>query len=387
MSQQRLSVSGVISFLGRWRVCCLGIVLLILAHASFIVAADSPTGIKLPYPLSLPAPLESDSLFAGSGVAVMNLTLDIDDTGVCSNYSSDQLTTSAWRNHMQEYLSRLRFSPGEVSGKKSPMQVIARLSIDLPDSMLFLEFPLDTLGRVRDPLLYEQNLVHAGVQIPGFLSFPWYHAVFKPGDSSTVLPWVLLSVRFDRNGYCTANKLIGSNYPGFKQQLQSASMYGRYQSGQSVAGKPLSRAFILATFFPTSHYPTKPWSPESYRAMDLHDRLGLRMLVDTGGLMIPPIPRARTPYIINIKLPRPARKIDTALRVRIGEDGRLRTFVSPINSSGFYPLSLALENQLIFYSAVGFDGRPRPFETTVLIRPEGESSVRISFPWLSSVED
>jgi hypothetical protein len=106
------------------------------------------------------------------------------------------------------------------------------------------------------------------------------------------------------------------------------------------------------------------------------------MLADTVGLMLPPTPLARTDQTIGLPLPSRYRGATLALKIRINEMGRSRVFVDAGNQSGLYPLAMAIENQLRFYSAVGFDGKKRTFDGWLIIRPNGESSVRISFPWL-----
>lgn len=349
------------------------------------VSAQSDLGVALSYPLSIPGPLSADSLFAGVTSPSYELTLEVDSQGKVSALRADKLLAVAWQKRLNDYLSRFTFRPGKINGRNSVPPLIARISVDITDSLVCLEFPLDTLGRVRDPLLYERNLQLAGVTLPAISKFPWYHAVFKNPDSVRVLPYVLTSIKFDQRGRCTSAKVVGSNYPGFKQQLASASLYGDYRSGKTPAGKAIRKSFLLTTFIPTSHYPTKPWTAKSADSLDLHDRLALRLVPDTVGIMIPPLPVSRTPLIVNFRPKSLERTKELALAVRVGDDGRLRTAVSPATESGLYPLAMAIENQIKFYPALGFDGRTRNFDSVVYIRPEGESSVRISLAWLGPI--
>ncbi len=354
-----------------------------LLFGAATVSAQSDLGIALSYPLSIPVPLSTDSLFAGVTAPKYELTIEVDSQGKVTTLRADKLLAVAWQKRLNNYLERFTFKPGKINGQNSTPPLLVRLSVDLTDSLICLEFPIDTLGRVRDPLLYERNLTMAGVTLPAISKFPWYHAVFKNPDSVHVLPYVLTSLKFDQRGRCTSAKVVGSNYPGFKQQLASASLYGDYRAGKTPGGKAIRKSFLLTTFIPTSHYPTKPWTAKGADSLDLHDRLALKLVPDTVGIMIPPMPISRTPLIINFRPPNLERMKELALSVRIGDDGRVRTAVSPATESGLYPLAMAIENQIKFYPALGFDGRTRNFDSVVYIRPEGESSVRISLAWLA----
>lgn len=356
-----------------------------LVICSATVHAQSDLDIVLPYPLSIPPPMPSDSLFSGVTSPKYELTLEVDSQGKVIALRADKVLAVAWQKRLNDYLGRFTFKPGKINGQSSIPPLLVRLSVDLTDSLICLEFPIDTLGRVRDPLLYERNLTLAGVTLPSISKFPWYHAVFKNPDSVHVLPYVLTSLKFDQRGRSTSAKVVGSNYPGFKQQLASAALYGDYRAGKTPGGKAIRKAFLLTTFIPTSHYPTKPWTSGSADSLDLHDRLALRLVPDTVGIMIPPMPISRAPHIINFRPKSLERTKELALAVRIGDDGRIRTAVSPATESGLYPLAMAIEGQIKFYPALGFDGRTRNFDSVVYIRPEGESSVRISLAWLGPI--
>ncbi len=361
----------------------LSLLSVVLVICSATVFAQSELGIALSYPLSVPPPLSIDSLFSGVTTPEHELTLEVDSQGKVTTVRADKLLAAAWQKRLNDYLRRFSFKAGKINGQNSIPPLLVRLSVDMTDSLICLEFPLDTLGRVRDPLLYERNLQLAGVTLPSISKFPWYHAVFKDPDSVHVLPYVLTSIKFDQRGRCTSAKVVGSNYPGFKQQLASASLYGDYRAGKTPGGKAVRKSFLLTTFIPTSHYPTKSWTAKSVDSLDQHDRLALRLVPDTVGIMIPPMPVSRTALTLNFRPPNIERMKELALAVRIDDDGRVRTAVSPATGSGLYPLAMAIENQIKFYPALGFDGRTRNFDSVVYIRPEGESSVRISLAWLA----
>ncbi len=343
-------------------------------------------GVELPYPQSIPQPEHSDSLFTGFLNPVNDLTLLIDEHGRATSVRSSEMTAASWQRRIQAFVARFSFAPGKVKGEARPMSLQARLMIDQVDSLVTLAFPLDTLGRVKDPYLYARNLELQGIQLPSIEKFPWYHATVRPADSLDVLRYVLAKLEFDQTGRARKIKLVGSNYSDFKDQILTAINYGHYLPGKGIDAQSIRSMFLLVTFFPTSRYPTKPWTPESQKNLDLHDQLGIRLLFDTTGIMIPPLPVSRTAVTLTANLPSQYRSQGLVLRVRIGEDGSVRTFVPPSNESKLYPLAMALEGQVHFYPAVGFSGRPRILDTAVLIRPEGASTVRISFPWLPPLQ-
>ncbi|MBK7141579.1 MAG: hypothetical protein IPH75_05825 [bacterium] len=376
-----------LNHLSRLLYCTIVLALFAFVDTGESVAANrGHVGIRLPYPKSITPPLATDSLFTGFMQPIHLLTLKIDKKGKVQSVSTNQMTTSDWQNRLNSYFRRITFNPGALEGKKSVMDLLVRLTVALPDSQIMLDFPTDTTGRIKEHLLYQENLEHSGAVLPSIARFPWYHAAFKAKDTIRVLPFVLAALTYDDTGRMTGSKLVKTNFPSFAHQILSAMQYGSYKEGWTPDSTAIRSGYLLVTFIPTSHYPTKPWTPESALNADLHDRMTLRMLVDTVGIMIPPLPISRSQIIISQKLPQKYRNSALAVRIRIEDDGSVSTYLSPTNESGLYTFALALEKELRFYPAVGFDGRPRRFECSVEIRPESESSVRISFPWLNSVE-
>ena len=359
---------------------------------SFIAAALSESqaqanqaeygGVVLPYAKSLPTPVAADSLLHGYLQPLHHLMLKINEHGSVEKFSSDQLVTSRWHKSILGYLGRIQFEPGRVKGRPSTFELPARLYVDRADSTVALLLPSDTTGRVVDYSLFTEALRLPGVILPGIVRFPWYHATFPAKDSNRVLRFVLAHVEFDAKGRAISIEKVRTNHPDFDDQFLSAINYGTFHAGQSLDSVPIRSGFVLATLFPTSQYPTKPWNRSRLDSLDLHDRMALRMLADTVGLMIPPTPLFRTDQTIGLPLPSPYRRATLALKIRINELGRSRVYIDAGNQSGLYPLAMALENQLKFYSAVGFDGKARTFDGWLTIRSNGESSVRISFPWL-----
>lgn len=364
----------------------------LLILLSFIAAALSVSqaqanqaeygGVVLPYAKSLPTPVAADSLLYGYLQPLHLLMLKINEHGSVEKFSSDQLATSRWHKSMLGYLGRIQFEPGRVNGRPSTFELPARLYVDRADSTVALLLPSDTTGRVVDYSLFTEALRLTGVILPGIVRFPWYHATFPAKDSNRVLRFVLAHVEFDAKGRAISIEKVSTNHPDFDDQFLSAINYGTFHAGQSLDSVPIRSGFVLATLFPTSQYPTKPWNRIRLDSLDLHDRMALRMLADTVGLMVPPTPLSRTDQTIGLPLPSLYRRATLAFKIRINELGRSRVYIDAGNQSGLYPLAMALENQLKFYPAVGFDGKTRAFDGWLIIRSNGESSVRISFPWL-----
>jgi hypothetical protein len=311
-----------------------------------------------------------------------HVVLKISEQGNLEKFTTDQLATSRWHTSMLGYLRRIQFEPGMAHGRPSALELPARLYFNWTDNTMALLLPSDTTGRVVDYSLFAEALHLNGVTLPQIERFPWYHATFPAEDSNRVLRFVLAHAEFDKTGRAVSVEKIRSDLPDYDDQFLSAINYGTYQAGQSADSVPIRSGFILATLFPTSQYPTRPWNRSRFDSLDLLDRMALRMLADTVGLMILPAPLARTTQTIGLPLPSQYRGATLALKIRINEMGRSRVYVDAGNQSGLYPLAMALENQLKFYSAVGFDGKNRTFDGWLIIRPNSESSVRISFPWL-----
>ncbi|MCM2272302.1 MAG: hypothetical protein NDJ18_07105 [candidate division Zixibacteria bacterium] len=362
----------------------LSVLLLAVCASSPPLAAERADyqGFALPYPMELPAPLASDSLYIGYVQPLNNLTLTIDDSGRVSGFRTELMVTSRWRGALRTYLDRLRFEPCIQQGKTATCQIPGRFLVSRVDSSVALELPLDSQGRIKDPTLYTKGLRLNGIKLPSVEKFPWYHAAFPAADSNRVLRFCLAKVAFDGKGRATAIARVSSDLASFDDQLLTAISYAKFNSGLMPDSTPIRSGYLLITLFPTTRYPTLPWSRQRVDSLDLHDRLAIRMVPDTQSVMIPPLPLSRTEIVIGAGLPVQFRSAPLAVKIRINEDGRSRVSVDAGNQAGLYALAMTLENQLRFYPAVGFDGKRIEYDGWLLIRSEGESTVRISFVWL-----
>lgn len=359
--------------------------LLLAVHATAApVAAErsSYEGFALPIPKELPAPLPSDSLYIGFVQPLNELTMTIDDSGRVSSFMTAKMVTSRWRSAMRAYLDRLRFEPGSEQRKALSCQIPGRFVVSRVDSSVALELPLDTAGRILDVTLYSKGLQLNGITLPAVEKFPWYHAAFPAADSNRVLRFCLAKVDFNGKGRATSIAKVSTDYTNFDDQLLTAINYAKFTSGMMLDSTPIRSGYLLITLFPTTRYPTLPWTKERIDSLDLHDRLAIRMLPDAQSVMIPPLPLSRTEIVIGSGLPEQFRSAPLAVKIRVNEFGLSRVSVDAGNQSGLYSLAMALENQLKFYPAVGFDGKRIAFDGWLLIRSESVSTVRISFVWL-----
>ncbi len=339
-------------------------------------------GFALPYPIELPAPLPSDSLYIGFVQPLNNLTLTIDDSGRVSGCITELMVTSRWRGALRAYLDRLRFEPCIQEGKAATCKIPGQFLVSRVDSSVALELPLDSVGRIKDLALYTKGLRLNSIKLPSVEKFPWYHAAFPAADSNRVLRYCLAKVEFNGKGRAVAIAKVSTDYASFDDQLLTAINYAKFNSGLMPDSTPIRSGYLLITLFPTTRYPTLPWSRKRVDSLDLHDRLAIRMLTDTQSVMIPPLPVSRTEIVIGSGLPVQFRAAPLAVKIRVNEYGQSRVSVDAGNQAGLYSLAMALENQLKFYPAVGFDGKRIGFDGWLLIRSEGESTVRISFVWL-----
>ncbi|HWR82129.1 MAG TPA: hypothetical protein VN285_02380, partial [Candidatus Deferrimicrobium sp.] len=199
--------------------------------------------------------------------------------------------------------------------------------------------------------------------------------------TSVSLRYVFLKLELSKTGKVVNVEPIISTFPAFTQQIQSAILWARF-SPAAVRGKSAaSTCFILISFFPQIHYPTRVWRPSDQNS--LYERLRIRLLPDTVGLLTEPIPAELTPEEFTLGS-RQALFIDTVNAVvsvdtlglaavhRIGTEVRqLRHTVQEIG------------RRLQFFPALDTRGNRHPFTGLASFVFDGSTKVRVVYHWLA----
>lgn len=352
-----------------------------------VEAASRPKlyGIEPPFPKRQIISTPQDSLLVGASDIWQRFWLTIDETGKATGLTFTRVVSSDWGARLERCIARTKFEPGKINGRKVAMNVPGLVTLSVADGSADVLLPVNHRKEVADYDLLLIAIDSNGVELPALESFPWYFSDITRTDTSRSLPYVLIDVVLDTTGRPTNIGVNNTNTTTFAGQLANATNYAGFRP-PVVDGRRIPGTVTLAvTFFPTTQYPTRPWSPELLDSLDLHDRLGLRLLpAKIGDIMRKPLPIARGSLEFRIAVPDEFFRKGAVVQCLIDTLGSAKPILDSLQSPEFYQFSHAVAKQLQFYPAMDFSGRLRPYKGSVHLIAADQSSVRVRCLWLDS---
>jgi hypothetical protein len=242
--------------------------------------------------------------------------------------------------------------------------------------------PLAPDSSVDDVFLYSKAVQAIGYQPAGLKKFPWYHATFPSNDSLNILPYALIRLRIGAKGDLRDRNFVSSNFENYGRQVMNASMWGKFLPAKWKGRAISSNGYLLVSFFPTLVYPTSPYPPATVDTLTYHNRLQLRFLTDTAGLIIVPIPREAAPAVYHIPAPSLYKGKTVTVRCSIDSCGISRLTNGKNESEAARKFLNDLASQIRFYPAMDVAGHVHPFEGIARLTIGTEPIVRIEYLWL-----
>ncbi|MBW1811901.1 MAG: hypothetical protein JRJ87_27195 [Deltaproteobacteria bacterium] len=308
-----------------------------------IAPRPSHFGFILPYPVSAPpfdinnrtyraiAPKEAERL--------VPIVLEIDTAGQVCGMTPVSPNDSVYAERYGPFLVRYHFEPGLVGGVVSPMSLLVDLQIGSVTAEPIVRFPVDPNQTVRYYNLYWRAMGVLGIDIPTLTR-------------------------------------------KFSNQIKSAIHWGKYTPLRIDGRAVESSSLLIVSLYPMVKYPSAPIDPNAVAELKPWDRARVRLLPDTIGLVMPPVPKREwsgeildsfhqgmTPELVSCRI-----AIDTAGKNRLSavstDFHRARNILN------------ARAHDILFFPAMGLDGSPRPFEDLIYLRYLNEANVRIWFNWL-----
>lgn len=311
--------------------------------------------------------------------------LEIDAKGKVTSIRCSNVTASQWAERLQRWIQRFSFEPGKVDGKQKAMRLPGTLILSLADSTAALVLPVNHRKEVADYDLYIETLESNGRSLPALEYFPWYYSDISRTDTARMLPFVLLDISLDSAGDPMAVSIARTNYPTFAAQLATAANYAKYRLPTADVRSSGGNVSVAVTFFPNSHYPTRPWTMASLDSLDLHDRYALRLLpARIGTLLRKPLPVARGNWEYRLPVPAVVDRKGLVVEYRIDTTGLATPQLDSLRAPELYSFAASLGGRMSFYPALDFTGNLVPYSGYIQITAINRSVVRVQCLWLNS---
>jgi len=340
-------------------------------------------GTSLPFPRrfvsfdSFARPVDS-----GPNLRLAGALLHVDAEGRVTDVTYESTVDSTRLEPHRYAFDSLEFEPGVRLSQKTAMVLPVSVIVGDTAGPPVVSFPVDQWRRVHDGALYFEALARNGVEGPSLKSFPsYYYKVTKEERRRTVYPYKSFRIEVDSTGRVGKVEMVGGNHDTFDDQLASAIRWATVTPA-SVDGVPRSAtAYLVAALFPTVHYPTEVWSPHAPDTLPLVERLRVRLVADTLGLMMAAIPREDWSGEITPNDRRGYFEGTISAAIRIDSLG-----IGAVNrhsTSEWKPIGIlgmrAFRNH--FFPARTWSGRAVPCSGLVFMDYLDESNIRICFSW------
>jgi len=380
MTRSALWVGAVLMLAGMWAGCG-GPRFKLLDRSAPLQPRPEHFGFCLPYPVSA-MPFPADSLPVDfQGVLALPLTLTVDTAGKVTQVSPVVADDSAFMEHYRAFLMFLEFEPGLYNDSPTTMPLRIQLEVLEPGALPVVHYPVGPNREIVDGDLYWRALEELGVEVARLRCFPsFYYAVDRRAGWESY-PYQIYRVELDSTGDVLEVELVGGTSSANNAQIRSAINWGEYRPLKIMGRAMGSSNFLVVSLLPTVDYPTLPVCVDGFDTANVWDRMRVRLLPDTVGLLAPPIPklawsgRIREGFIGDL----PA----DLLSARICVDSEGGSVVERISSDNWRWRRVFTTNahNRRFFPAIDFAGRPRPWCGLVWVRYLDNSNARIWFSW------
>ncbi|MBN1212975.1 MAG: hypothetical protein JXA92_10390, partial [candidate division Zixibacteria bacterium] len=248
-------------------------------------------GLSLAVPVTAPVMDSTINLPYNVNRIYVDLLLLVDRAGEVTEVSAAAPVDSNYAEYYRDYLRTMRFQPGTFNKKPVEQILPVRLVFKAHQRLPELTFPVDRDGLIPDRDFYFAAVGLNGIDVPRIELFPSYNYKYKGILSDSLnYPYFLVKLTLDETGRPTEIKKLSNISLPFTDQIINVINWGNY-TPLKIKGKPtVSESFLLISHLPQVNYPTNVYTPDD-STLSLRDRIRVRLLPDTVGLMSPPLPR------------------------------------------------------------------------------------------------
>lgn len=340
-------------------------------------------GVSLAYPTTGFVSVPRDFTAQISYELRIPVLLDINAEGIVTNIRERIADDSVILRKVDSALKCVTFVPGLKDGSPVDQKIEADLFLLPGRPRATLRTPVSDSLVVHDAASYSRSLYANGIAIPSIKRLAPYFCTLARTDSLSVLPSILLKLVLSEDGKPMSIDPLRSGYPSITDQIVSVLNWAEYTTANSSGRPSASEMFASVVLHPAALYPTRPIGDARGDTASILEQILVQVYPDTLGLMLPPLPR-RLQYD-SLTLAEAVNRYAGRLSLGVAVDTVGKTEITRLSnrSRKIYDLCNLVLSRVPLYPALGFDGKPRPFDGLVYIDFEGSANVRICLDWLT----
>ncbi len=309
--------------------------------------------------------------------------LSISSSGAIDSIALEKPGDSIWVRRVADTLMKVSLRPAHFEGNPVPCLLPASITIRPRSPVAELLLPFNPNGSIRIYNDYMQCLRANGLEPARVDSFPRYFFERSAVDSLVnEPPYLLVRLELDSTGRLIGSQIVASTLPVYDRQIVNAVHWAEFSPARIHGAEVGAPMWLLFTVYSQSTFPAPVWRTAEVENMRLWERLRLRALPDTVGLMHYPVPRRANPLVWSADGAHASIR-DTVSAV-LSVDTLGRAGLSWVSTGN--PTTLSAMRRIVgglrFWPATGFDGRTREFEGRMRFIFGGVRTVRMEFPWL-----
>jgi hypothetical protein len=344
-------------------------------------ARPSHFGITLPYPKNVPT-YRGDSLPPVAEAELpVPLHLFVDAKGRVKSVTAESAGDSAFAISSMRFFRTIKFVPGLRNGKRDSMTVRILLQVGRAGSEPLVRFPVGPGGQVDDGELYWTALTRLGYRPACLRRFASYYYLLDKNKLWQKYEYKVFQVNLDSTGDVVGVELSTATTPRFNDQIKAAINWGEYEP-MTIDGRPVASSnFLIVLLLPTVDYPTPPLDFRNIDTYNVWDRLRVRLIPDTLGVLAPPVPKREWSAEISHKFL--SGMIPDLVSGRIRVDTTGISLIENVSNDFWKARRIlflsAFEKPL--FPALDFSGRSRDWSGLVYLKYTSDSTVQVWFDW------
>ncbi|MCP4685418.1 MAG: hypothetical protein GY867_08210 [bacterium] len=342
----------------------------------------STYGLTLPEPVHMPAYSADSNVNLKAVEKIVSLILRIDAHGRVTDLRADNPEDYLYAACYDDYLRSIPFDPGFSDTVRIEMLLPVTMQIGDRGDTPELFFPVFSGREVIEYDLYARGLEMNGLELPSLESFPSYNCDIDSFSTEPIYRYLLMQVDLDSVGRPTAIETILSTYPRYEEKLRTAVNWARYTPLKASGVARPARCYVLISFFPLCVYPTAPLDSVTLEQLPLLERLRVRIFPDTLGLMAKPVPASFWQTKVRDKKDWHTHYDLFSSRLAIDSLGLATHLKTTGRDRWNRQLVKNLAEEVLFYPALDFRGRPRSYRGLFYLERLPKRPVRMWITWL-----
>jgi hypothetical protein len=281
----------------------------------------------------------------------------------------------------REYLMQARFRPGLIDTLPTVSRIMIQLLADTMSGPPAIAFPVEPNRSIAARSLYWQSMADRGIEPARLVSFPKYYYEFPDDSYWRKYPFMVFRVELDSTGDVLEAVPVSSPGSAFVDQLKTAVHWGEYApcrvEGHAIASSP----FLIISMIPMVDFPAPAVTQDPDDREDSFDRFRVRLVPDTAGFVLPPIPKRLWSAPIGDRFHQGGPEEIITGRIRVDSLGIVRSLNLYTDFWKARGLVAVKARDDTFYPAFGLDGTARSSTGSIFMQYTDESNVRIWFDW------